>query len=39
MRRKVKKRQNSYPSASRLVKMDFPTLFLSIHGGGRSGEK
>ena len=35
MRRKVKKGLNSYPSAGRLVKMDFPTFFPLLHRHGR----
>ena len=39
MRRKVKKWQKSCPSAGRLVKMDFLSFFLFLHGGETSGEK
>ena len=35
MSRKVKKWQKRYPRAGRLVKMDFCTFALSLHGGGR----
>ena len=35
MSRKVKKWLHSYPSAGRLVKMDFCTSSLFIHGGER----
>ena len=35
MSRKVKKWLKSYPSVGRLVMMDFPTLSLYFHGGGR----
>ena len=33
MSRKVKKWLKGYPSAGRLVMMDFPTLSLSFDGG------
>ena len=35
MSRKLKERLKSYPSADRLVKMDFNTFTLFLHGGGR----
>ena len=35
MSRKVKERLKSYSSADRLVKMDFPTFTLFLHGGER----
>ena len=35
MRRKVKKGLKSYRSAGRLVKIDFATFFLFLHGGGK----
>ena len=35
MSRKVKKWLKTYPTAGRLVKMDFPTFSLFLHGGGK----
>ena len=39
MSRKVNKWLKSYHSASRLLKMDFHTFYLFLHGGERLAEK
>ena len=39
MSRKVKEWLKSYPSGDRLVKVDFPTFALFLHGGGKMSRK
>ena len=39
MSRKVKKWLKSYPSAGRVVKIDFCTFSFFLHGGWGGGEK